>query len=183
MTDIYINIHERAPITEEARTIACEIIEFARHGLDDDVPGNIPGLTASEGLLRNLRTIDRERQEQHGIDGSMYFGTTRKPYSFMYDAIRRGYNPSPDQVEAGIRGGGDFLWDEIMQLNHEHPDVYAALCENDSPRIGGYVVAEDVLEDVLGVLYMRGRDYREFGWGFPWWSDHVAPSSGAEAMK
>ena len=183
MSEIYIDLHERAPITDEARLVAREIIEEVKHGLDNDVPEPILGYIGSEQALRRLRQIDRDHQERYGADGSICFGTTRKPHEYMYQAIRRGYDPTPGQLKAAEEEGADFLWDEVAH-GTEHADIFEVFGQRDGPHVGAYVVAEDVLEDALGVLFMRGQEYREWGWGFPWWSDTITVADdGAEAMK
>ena len=111
MSDIWISSTERAPLSEEAREIAVAVLLDVHSEFDNDVPTHgIPGLTAPERMLKKLRNTDRNYQSECSGDESVFFGITRQPYPYIYDAIVKGYNPSAAQLEARrLENGNDFL--------------------------------------------------------------------------
>lgn len=142
---------------------------------ENDIPThNIHNLTATEKLLKELRNTDRNYQSEYGYDGSLFFGMTRQPYLYIYNAILKGYNPSDAQFKAMESGNGhNFLWDEVTELHSNHPDVSEALRFREATNYAAYVVSQEVILDIFGTMFMRGQEYRKWGWGFPWRSDPI----------
>lgn len=175
MTDIWVERDVRAPLTDEARAVAEEICERAAHGLDEgqEIDRNYT-LTANEDYYEKLRAEERERQIQLGGESIVYFGTTHDDTKYLYEAMLEGYSPTEAQLKARDEDVGDHIYDGLMQLFSEHYDIYEVLHgKREGWTYGERYLPREEFVDVLGVLYMRGQDYRSFGWGFPWISDDI----------
>jgi hypothetical protein len=174
MSEINVMSPETIRLTVEALLHAEQQLSKIEADLQDDTAPT--GNTVHDRVNGELREQDREIQHQLEGTGYLYFGHTRKIYSYMYDSLLTGY--SPTEAQLAQEEGGNFISDEISELYNEHPDIYQRLDEfgygSDktplSPAFSGaYVVPESVVKDILGTLYLRGKEYREWGWGFPWW--------------
>ncbi len=180
MSEINVTSPETIILTGEAVEFAEQTLEQMHADLLVDIPPT--GRAAHDSVNADLREKDRTIQRELEGTGFIYFGHTRKIWPYMYKALLTGYNPSEEQL-AQVESG-NFLNDEISELHHEHPDIHERLgkfgyLSELAPVIphfvGSYVVPEGVVKEIIGTLFMRGREYREWGWGFPWMSDHVEP--------
>ena len=61
----------------------------------------------------------------------------------------------------------------MSELHSSHPDISEALRFRKATHYEAYVVSKEVILDIFGTMFMRGQEYREWGWGFPWWSDSI----------
>ncbi len=176
MSEINLLSPETIQLTEEAAQYAEQVFEQMQADLLTELPAT--GHRAHDEVNAELREKDRTIQKELDGTGFVYFGHTRKIWPYMYNALLGGYNPSEAQLAQ--EECGNFLYDEISELYHEHPDIYRRLGEFGylselapiTPHfVGAYVVPENVVKDILGTLFMRGQEYRDWGWGFPWISD------------
>lgn len=182
MTEINILRPETFEFTDEAVAYADNL--FERFDALLHQPLELTGENAQDEAAQYLRDLDLgEAAELAGTD-FVYIGHTNYIYGYLYQALVDGYAPTPEQLEA--REGHDFLWDEVMDLPEEHPDVHALLDKYgyDSREevpvqpgfVGAYVMPKQKVKDIFMTLYLRGKDYKEFGWGFPWISDDLTPT-------
>ena len=141
------------------------------------------GHRANDQTAKELREMDRAMQAKLTPFGQVYFGYAPKISDYLHDAIMAGYEPSAQQMRArDEENGHDFLWDEVMELHSEHPDMYRTLSDYGYgssmtavpvPFVGAYALPEATLTSMLATMFNRGREYRQRGWGFPWMSDEI----------
>jgi hypothetical protein len=118
-----------------------------------------------------------------GTDYVYVFGSSYNPNFYrsdmntlMYEALVSGYNPS-----VPIEDDSDFMWDEILGLDREHPEIEAVVGKYDwngtdsmpidELLVNGSVVPRGALRQVLGTLYDEGSQYKSWGYGYPNFSD------------
>jgi hypothetical protein len=171
--------------TIRANAVARNLLADFEIELAEDLP--LTGHAPTD--LAQRRSRESDRAVQQGLEGTnfVYFGHTNSIHNLLYEALLRGYNPTPEQLKAEQENGGhNFLWDEISELHHQHADVHEVLNRFgygseealDVPLfVGAYAVPRDVIIGLLTTLYLRGQSYKEEGMGFPWLDDVIVESA------
>ncbi len=181
MTMIDLRERESIALLPEAILYADRLVvelEAVQFQSIDDVPADFPN--------PGLAALDIEDRNRLVGTGYLYMGHVDRIDSWLYRALLDGYTPTPEQLAAKVGEGGDFMGDEINNLHNEHPDVHQLL---DSygygtketvplvPRfVGAFVLPRELVRDIFATMFMRGQDYRGYGWGFPW----ISSKSGEE---
>jgi len=196
-----VKIDERVELPDHAREFAEKDIERVRNLFVPTLP--IAGMTATNSSNEYLFNLEKEVEDEVAKEGFMLFARFRTVEHSLYPALLEGYNPTPEQRE--VHGGFNFLYREILELHYEHTDIEASfskygynseLTPVNPPYSGALILPETLVFDSLGVLFERGRLYKEeFGWSFPDWSgtydevtgeridNSIEITGGAEAMK
>lgn len=181
MSEMRVDRQETQQFSDEAKQFATGLVSHIKSALDEDMP--MTGHSPTDVCTAHLRELDRQMQTSVDAAGFVYFGHTREINPYLYDALYAGYNPSSAQLRAQEEENGhNFLWDEVTELFHEHPDIYELYASygygSDKtpmamPYVGAYALPEKTLTDVIAAMFERGREYRALGYGFPYWSDDI----------
>jgi hypothetical protein len=188
MSEFNVRDPETVQLNAEAEAYADLAVELMAAELDADLPftGSKPYDESNAYLRQSDRGI-RHVAKSHGL---IYLGHTNSYFNHFYHALLSGYNPSEKQIQQCLEENGhNFIDDEISQLHSDHPDIYYWMdkygygAEDQPvhmPFVGAYAIPKQELRDMLGILFMRGQDYRKEGFGFPWWGDDIEDAETTE---
>lgn len=115
--------------------------------------------------------VERIREKLPG--GIILFGDITETQQIFYDSLFAGFDPTVEQINEKYSYESDFMWDEVKNLAQYHTSIYLAMsqyCHREVSSVGlvgSFAIPRDVVVDILAELYMRGEDYREWGWDYP----------------
>ena len=139
-------------------------------------------LESFEDAYLNHYAIDKVRQplswqveliREKLPDGTILFSKMAETQQMFHDALLAGFSPTAEEINKKYSYASDFMWDEVENIAQYHTSIYLAMsqyCHREvSPveLVGSFAMPRDVVVDILAEFYMRGKDYREWGWDYP----------------